>query len=87
MRVSTAFNRLLGIRGVSVSGVRFEREGWCCRCGDARGGWSLRAVVVSAARATTGANGGAGVISISARAAATWSASCAGSLALAASGW
>jgi transposase len=27
MRVSTAFNRLLGIRGVSVSGVRFEREG------------------------------------------------------------
>jgi transposase len=27
MRVSTAFNRLLGIRGVSVSGVRFEQEG------------------------------------------------------------
>ena len=27
MRVSTAFNRLLGIGGVGVSGVRFEREG------------------------------------------------------------
>jgi transposase len=45
MRVSTAFNRLLGIRDVSVSGVRFERAGLvvtvrgrarrlaCARCG------------------------------------------------------
>ncbi len=55
MRVSTAFNRLLAIRGVSVSAVRFEREGVvvalsrrarrlvCPRCGClGKGGYDRR---------------------------------------------
>ena len=85
MRVSTAFNRLLGIRGVGVSGVRSSGRGWWSRCVGGRVGWFVHAAAASVAAATT-VVGAAGVTWIWVRRGACWSVSCAASAAPAAIG-